>query len=65
MEEFPAWIYRMVFACKWCLTCKIEDQYTERGPVVLVVQKEVLGQYLALKMAERKGFILVTKFQEN
>jgi hypothetical protein len=25
----------------------------------------VLGQYLALKMAERKGFILVTKFQEN
>jgi hypothetical protein len=43
MEEFPAWICMIALECKWCLTCKIEDQYTERGPIVGAVQKVLLG----------------------
>jgi hypothetical protein len=43
MEELPAWISGIVLECKWCLTCKMEDQYTERGPVVGAVQEVLLG----------------------
>jgi hypothetical protein len=43
MEELPSWICRIVLECKWCLTYKMEDQYTEHGPVVGDVQKVLLG----------------------
>jgi hypothetical protein len=42
MEELPAWICRIGLECKLCLTCKMEDQYTERDPIVGVVQKVLL-----------------------
>jgi hypothetical protein len=43
IEELPAWIRMVEFSFKCCLTCKTEDQKTDRGPVVVEVQKEERG----------------------
>jgi len=41
----------------------MEDQEMEGVPVAIAVQKELLLKYLALRMPERKGFLLVAMFQ--
>jgi hypothetical protein len=43
IEEFHAWICKIELSCKFCLTCKTEDQNTDLGPGVEVVQKDELG----------------------
>jgi hypothetical protein len=43
IEELPAWIRMVEFSFKCCLTCKTEDQKTDRRPVVVEVQKEERG----------------------
>jgi hypothetical protein len=50
-------------ACRWCLTCEIEDQYTDLLPVVGAVQKLLFGKYLDLSVAGRRGFLFVAIFQ--
>ena len=37
----------------------IEDQKMDLGPALLAVQKELLGKYLALRIAVSKGFLLL------
>lgn len=56
IEEFPAWICKMEFSCKWCLTYKTEDQNTDLGLVAEAVQKEELEKYLAFRTLDRKEF---------
>lgn len=45
------------------LTCIMEDQKMDLGPVLLAIQNEALWKYLALSIDERKGFLLVAMFQ--
>jgi hypothetical protein len=40
----------------------MEDQYTDLKVVLVAVQKEVFALYLALRTADRKGFLLVATF---
>jgi hypothetical protein len=42
-----------------CLTYRIEDQKIDLVPLVVAVQKEELGKYLALRTEMSKGFLLV------
>jgi hypothetical protein len=43
IEELSAWICMIALEYKWCLTYKMEDQYTERDLVVGAVHKVLLG----------------------
>jgi hypothetical protein len=59
MEVLPACIWYVVLLQSSFLTCIREAQKIDLVPVVLVVQKEVLGKYLDFRTAVSKGFLLL------
>lgn len=59
IEELPECNWSIVLVLNSCLTYRIEDQKIDLVPLVVAVQKEELGKYLALRTEMSKGFLLV------